>query len=261
MLYAAKQNSSRPTHPEIHDPRHLDEVVVLNSLPKSNMIGNPSLTPKSAVASMGMTDDQFRAAVTERSKRLAKLRERMARMTDTSLLKGDEDLRWNKDTGRLEVYNKRSGEVVDAGQVAKRRTTGVSNVNDGLRYANEVYANAPKRLHQAQELKKLMDSAGNNITDAQMEALIKWLNKWQYEADAARQRRDDAERIRNANRMRQLRRQYGMDSVVFSDDDVMSMHERMQKKWRKKVLQDMAVAPGQGDEAGRAARMNRHADN
>ena len=256
MLYAIKQNSSRPTHPEIHDPRHPDEVVVLNSLPKSNMIGSPSLTPKSAVASMGMTDDQFRAAVTERSKRLAKLRERMARMTDTSLLKGNEDLRWNKDTDRLEVYDKSSGEVVDAGQVAKRRANDFS-----LRYANEAYANAPQRMPQAQKLKKLMDSAGDNITDAQMEALIKWLDKWQYEADAARQRRDDAERVRKAIRISQLRREYGLVGTSYSDDEVISMHERMQKRRQKKILQDMVVPPGQGDEARRAGRMNRHADN
>ncbi len=256
MLYAIKQNSSRPTHPEIHDPRHPDEVVVLNSLPKSNMIGSPSLTPKSAVASMGMTDDQFRAAVTERSKRLAKLRERMARMTDTSLLKGNEDLRWNKDIGRLEVYDKSSGEVVDAGQVAKRRANDFS-----LRYANEAYANAPQRMPQAQKLKKLMDSAGDNITDAQMEALIKWLDKWQYEADAARQRRDDAERVRKAIRISQLRREYGLVGTSYSDDEVISMHERMQKRRQKKILQDMVVPPGQGDEARRAGRMNRHADN
>ena len=256
MLYAVKQNSSRPTHPEIHDPRHPDEVVVLNSLSKSKIIGSPSLPPKSAVASMGMTDDQFRAAITERSKRIAKLRERMARMTDTSLLKGNEDLRWNKDTGRLEVYDKMSGEVVDAGQVAKRRYTDVN-----LRYANEAYANAPQRLRQAQKLKKLMDSAGDNITDAQMEALIKWLDKWQDEADAARQRRDDAERVRNAIRMSELRREYGMVGAAFSDDEVMSMHERIQKERRKRILEDMAAAPGQGDEAGRVGRKNRHADN
>ena len=35
MLHAAKQNSIRPAYPEIHDPRHADEVVVLNSFPSS----------------------------------------------------------------------------------------------------------------------------------------------------------------------------------------------------------------------------------
>ena len=33
MLHNAKQNSIRPAHPEIHDPRHPDEVVELNSFP------------------------------------------------------------------------------------------------------------------------------------------------------------------------------------------------------------------------------------
>ena len=35
MLHAIKQNSIRPAHPEIHDPHHPDEVVVLNSFPSS----------------------------------------------------------------------------------------------------------------------------------------------------------------------------------------------------------------------------------
>ena len=102
---------------------------------------------------------------------------------------------------------------------------------------------------------------GDNITDAQMEALIKWLDKWQYEADAARQRRDDAERVRKAIRISQLRREYGLVGTSYSDDEVISMHERMQKRRQKKILQDMVVPPGQGDEARRAGRMNRHADN
>ena len=33
MLQAAKLNSTHPAHPEIHDPRHADETVVLNSFP------------------------------------------------------------------------------------------------------------------------------------------------------------------------------------------------------------------------------------
>ena len=94
-----------------------------------------------------------------------------------------------------------------------------------------------------------------------MEALIKWLDKWQYEADAARQRRDDAERVRKAIRISQLRREYGLVGTSYSDDEVISMHERMQKRRQKKILQDMVVPPGQGDEARRAGRMNRHADN
>lgn len=33
MIVSVKQNNERPAHPEIHDPRHADEIVVLNSFP------------------------------------------------------------------------------------------------------------------------------------------------------------------------------------------------------------------------------------
>ena len=33
MIESIKQNNRRPPHPEIHDPRHADEIVVLNSFP------------------------------------------------------------------------------------------------------------------------------------------------------------------------------------------------------------------------------------
>ena len=61
--------------------------------------------------------------------------------------------------------------------------------------------------------------------------------------------------------MSQLRREYGLVGAGFSDDEVISMHERMQKRHQKKILQNMVVPPGQGDEARRAGRVNRHADN
>ena len=207
-------------------------------------------------AAEGETPEQLKAAQDKRNERLAALRDRIAEMTDTTLLKKGETGKW--ENGKM-VVRDADGNVVDAKEVASRRTTGVGD--DGLRYANETYANAPGRMRQAQEFKKLMESAGDNITDAQMEAIGKGLDKWQGESDAFAQRRDDAERMRTADRMRQLRKDYGMTSPSFSDDMVKAFHKESQEQERKKILQDMDVAPGQGDEAGRADRMSRYADN
>lgn len=198
----------------------------------------------------GETDEQFQAAVKERNDRVAALKDRIAQMTDTTLLKKGEKAEWVKGhnddqgnwvAGRYKVTDAKGNEV-NADEVAGRKTTGVGD--DGLTYANEAYANAPKRMQYAKEVQKLMESAGGNITDAQIEGANGMLDKWQGESDARVANQQVQHKLRDTEQMWRLRDKYGMQDSTFTNDDVKAYHESQQKAARTEALRGMQVAPG-----------------
>lgn len=177
------------------------------------------------------------AALAARNKTLAGLKDRLARMSDATLVKNGEKYEW-KD-GKA-VVTDAAGKPVDT---ADRKTTGVGD--DGLSYGNNFYANNPNRVKNLQAISKLVEEAGDNITDAQMEALTKKLDSWQKEADTRGANVAAMQEMRDAERISGLRQKYGLtDKAAFADSDVTAYHDRMQKAARTDILKGMQVAPG-----------------
>lgn len=143
------------------------------------------------------------------------------------------------------------------------RMADTTSVDKDGNYTNAFYANDPKRQRDLAALRKLVDRdvAGSTITDKQLDAVAAKLDKWEQGAAAAGERRARAAADRHAERVRQLRQEYGLTDPSFTDPMVEAFHKNTQEQARRRILQDMDVAPAQGGSEGRADRMARYADN
>lgn len=166
----------------------------------------------------------------------AKLRDRLARLSDKTLIKEGETAEW-KD-GKMVVTDK-DGNIVDA---TNRTTTGVGD--DGLRYVNMLYSYDPARQRDLAGLRKLVEKGfqDGTLTDAQIEGAVKTLDSWESGALSRKNAQDGREQMRQAEQMRSLRSQYGMeDKEVYDDATVRAYHDRIQSDRRKEILGRMSA--------------------
>lgn len=159
-----------------------------------------------------------------------------------------------------ESWNARSAVV---GRVEEMRNR-LKNMGVKDPEKNEFYANNPNRMRDVAGLTKLFNDAvkSGTLTDAQLDGLEKTLDSYETEGNKTRRRIQAAVAMRDAENVRKYRGMYGMeDTDVFSDDDVKRFHADRQAAERKSILQNMQVAPGQGEEEGRSQRISEFSDN
>lgn len=159
-----------------------------------------------------------------------------------------------------ESWNARSG-AVDAVEKLRKRFADLG-VKDADK--NEFYAYNPRRMRDVSGLGNLFNKAveSGNLTDAQIEGINKTLDTYEGEGRKTKATLQRNAAMRDAENVRKYREMYGMgDRDVFSDDDVKKFHADRQAASRKEILQNMQVAPGQGDAEGQGQRIRDFSDN